>query len=86
MFDFHPHPLDWLHFKNTLSFVRGRFDEQIDGSENLPQIPHSRWISELRGDFFKKGNSLRNLYFFGRNKHGVRATQTFPGLQHGKLH
>ena len=61
-FDFHPHPLDWLHFENTISYVRGRFDEKLDGSENLPQIPHGRWISELRGDFLKKGKGLRNLY------------------------
>ncbi|HVF80604.1 MAG TPA: TonB-dependent receptor [Flavisolibacter sp.] len=61
-FDVHPHPLDWLHFKNTISYVRGRFDEKLDGSDNLPQIPHTRWISELRGDFLKKGKSLRNFY------------------------
>lgn len=60
--DFHPHPLDWLHFENTISYVKGRFDEKLDGSDNLPQIPHTRWISELRGDFLKKGKSLRNLY------------------------
>lgn len=60
--DFHPHPLDWLHFENTISFVRGRFDEKLDGSDNLPQIPHARWIGELRGDFLKKGKTLRNLY------------------------
>ncbi|HUC82740.1 MAG TPA: TonB-dependent receptor [Flavisolibacter sp.] len=61
-FDFHPHPLDWLHFENTISFVRGRFDQKLDGSDHLPQIPHSRWIGELRGDFLKKGKALRNLY------------------------
>ncbi|MDB5205302.1 MAG: TonB-dependent receptor [Flavisolibacter sp.] len=61
-FDVHPHPLDWLHFENTISYVRGRYDEKLDGSDNLPQIPHTRWISELHGDFLKKGKSLRNLY------------------------
>lgn len=61
-FDIHPHPLDWLHFENTISYVKGRFDNKLDGSDNLPQIPHNRWISELRGDFLKKGKSLRNLY------------------------
>ena len=60
--DVHPHPLDWLHFENTISFVRGIFSEKIDGSENLPQIPHARWIGELRGDFLKKGKFMRNLY------------------------
>jgi iron complex outermembrane receptor protein len=60
--DFHPHPLDWLHFENTISFVRGVFDKSLDGSKNLPQIPHVRWIGELRGDFLRKGRQLRNLY------------------------
>ncbi len=60
--DLHPHPFDWLHFENTISFVRGKFDEAIDGSNNLPMIPATRWISELRGDFPKAGKSLRNFY------------------------
>lgn len=62
LLDAHPHPLDWLHFKNTVSYVRGRFDDPLGGSINLPQIPHSRWLSELRGEFLKKGKVLRNLY------------------------
>ncbi len=60
--DIHPHPLDWLHFENTISFVRGRFDEAIDGSDNLPIIPAARLISELRGDFKKTGKTFHNLY------------------------
>lgn len=63
MVDIHPHPLDWLHFENTVSFVRGRFAEAIDGSSNLPFIPAPRWISDLRANFTKAGKSLRNLYF-----------------------
>lgn len=61
--DIHPHPLDWLHFENTFSFVRGRFDEGIDGSNNLPQIPAARLNSEIKMDFKKRGDRLRNLYF-----------------------
>jgi iron complex outermembrane receptor protein len=60
--DIHPHPLDWLHFENTISFVRGRFDNAIDGSINLPLIPVARLVSELRGDFKKIGKAFRNLY------------------------
>ncbi len=60
--DIHPHPLDWLHVENTLSFVRGRFDQAIDGSRNLPLIPAARLISELRGDFKKVGKAFLNLY------------------------
>jgi iron complex outermembrane receptor protein len=60
--DIHPHPLDWLHFENSFSFVRGRFDNGIDGSDNLPLIPAPRWTGELRGDFKKAGKLLQNLY------------------------
>jgi iron complex outermembrane recepter protein len=65
-FDIHPHPFDWLHFQNNFSFVRGRFDNMIDGdktgSDNIPLIPAPRWNSELRADFKKAGNLFKNLY------------------------
>lgn len=64
--DIHPHPIHWLHFENNFSFVRGRFDDLLDGfkpgSDNLPLIPAPRWTSELRADFKKAGKSLRNFY------------------------
>ena len=62
LIDIHPHPLHWLHFEHTLSFVRGQFDNAIDGSDNLPLIPATRLVSELRGDFKKAGKSFRSLY------------------------
>lgn len=60
--DIHPHPLDWLHFENTFSYVRGKLNEEQDGSNNLPFIPAARLINELRADFLRKGKSVRNLY------------------------
>jgi iron complex outermembrane receptor protein len=60
--DIHPHPLDWLHFENSVSLVRGRFDERIGGTDNLPLIPAPRLLSELRADFKKAGKTLRNFY------------------------
>ncbi|HEX7906260.1 MAG TPA: TonB-dependent receptor [Chitinophagaceae bacterium] len=69
--DIHPHPLDWLHFENTISFVRGQFDNKIDGSDNLPLIPATKITSELRASFNKAGKSLGNLYF------KVEADKTF---------
>lgn len=66
MVDIHPHPLDWLHFENSFSFVRGRFDNKLDGyktgSDNIPLIPAPRWNSELRTDFKKAGKAVHNLY------------------------
>lgn len=60
--DIHPHPLDWLHFEHVFSFVRGRFDHAIDGSNNLPLVPAARLVSELRADFKKAGRSFTHLY------------------------
>jgi iron complex outermembrane receptor protein len=60
--DLHPHPFDWIHFQNTVSLIRGRFDEDVDRSNNLPMIPPARWVSELRVNFNKAKRSFRNFY------------------------
>jgi len=60
--DIHPHPLDWLHFENSFSYVRGRLSVEQDGSKNLPFIPAPHLINELRGDFLKNGKTIKNLY------------------------
>jgi iron complex outermembrane receptor protein len=59
--DLHPHPLDWLHFENSFSWVRGKFSDRIESSLDLPLIPAPRVLSELRGDFLEKGKRIRNL-------------------------
>ena len=61
--DLHPHPLDWLHFENSFSYVAGHFNESFEGSNKLPFIPSPRLESELRADFKKAGKGLKNLYF-----------------------
>jgi iron complex outermembrane recepter protein len=58
--DIHPHPLDWLHFENSLSLVRGRFNDNIEGNNNIPFIPAARFLSDLRADVLPKGKLLRN--------------------------
>ncbi|MEP6846390.1 MAG: TonB-dependent receptor, partial [Panacibacter sp.] len=60
--DIHPHPLDWLHFKNTSSYIRGQFKNAVDGSKNIPFIPAAKLMSELRGNFLSKGKRYKNLY------------------------
>jgi iron complex outermembrane receptor protein len=62
MFDIHPHPLDWLHYKNTVSYVRGTSGYKTDSTENLPTIPAARWLSELQVEFKNAGKALKNLY------------------------
>nr|MBP6477160.1 TonB-dependent receptor [Chitinophagaceae bacterium] len=60
--DIHPHPLDWLHFENSFSFVRGQFDNPIDGSKDISLIPAARFTSELKADFKKLNKSIHNFY------------------------
>ncbi|MCH5721190.1 TonB-dependent receptor domain-containing protein [Niabella hibiscisoli] len=61
-FDVHPHPLDWLHFENTFSFVRGKFVQPVDGSHNLPLIAPASVLTELRGEFADVLKLFSNLY------------------------
>jgi len=60
--DIHPHPLDWLHINNSLSFVRGRFEQNVDGSNNLPMIPAARYIGDLKASFTAGKKTVRNFY------------------------
>lgn len=60
--DIHPHPLDWLHVENTLSWVRGMLSREQDGSKNLPFIPAARLINEIKVDLLKKGKLIRNVF------------------------
>jgi iron complex outermembrane receptor protein len=60
--DFHPHPLDWLHFENSFSMVRARQLDVPDDQKYLPFIPADRLQSELRGNFRRQGKRLTNVY------------------------
>lgn len=63
--DIHPHPLDWLHFENALSFVSA---ENTGGGKitkdekYLPFIPPFHTRSELRANFPKAGKSFKDLF------------------------
>ncbi len=60
--DIHPHPLDWLHFENTFSFVSGILQHAIEGTTNLPFMPAPKLLTEIRADFKKINHSIRNYY------------------------
>ncbi|MVN76133.1 TonB-dependent receptor [Hymenobacter sp. HMF4947] len=60
--DFHPHPLDWLHFENSFSMVRARQLSVPEEQQFLPFIPADRLLSELRGNFRRQGQRLTNVY------------------------
>jgi iron complex outermembrane recepter protein len=76
-FDLHPHPLDWLHFENRFSYVRGKFAAPTFGSENLPMMPAPKWLSQLKAQFNKAGNRLSNLYALVEADHYFRQDNAF---------
>lgn len=60
--DIHPHPLDWLHFENTFSYVRAVQNNQPDSTKYLPFTPPPRFQTTLRADIKKIGHILQNTY------------------------
>ena len=75
--DIHPHPLDWLHFENTISFVRGRFREGIEGNRNIPFMPAAHWVSEIRADFEGESKFIGNLSLKLQFDNTFRQTKVF---------
>ena len=61
--DIHPHPLDWLHFENSFSYVNATLKNQPDESRHLPFIPAPVWVSDVKVDFDKLNHFLVNAYF-----------------------
>lgn len=66
-FDIHPHPLDWLHFENSISVVyginKGANGQHVTDSEKyLPFIPPTHGMSELRGTFKKPFKGFANSF------------------------
>jgi iron complex outermembrane receptor protein len=63
MIDIHPHPLDWLHFENSFSFVQSIQQNQPDSTKYLPFTPAPKIVSEIRADLKKIGKVFKNSYF-----------------------
>lgn len=73
--DIHPHPLDWLHFENSFSYVQSVQKGLPDSTKYLPFTPPAKITSELRADANKLGHNLVNAYikigldnYFAQNK------------------
>ena len=65
--DIHPHPLDWLHFENTISLVYalnegGPGVKITDSNRYLPFIPPVHGTSELRASFKHPAKYLQNTF------------------------
>ncbi|HUQ67741.1 MAG TPA: TonB-dependent receptor [Flavitalea sp.] len=63
MIDIHPHPLDWLHWENTFSYVRGKFTEPVGETKNVPFIPAAKWTSEIRTELFARAKTFKHTIF-----------------------
>jgi iron complex outermembrane receptor protein len=65
--DIHPHPLDWLHFENSVSIVYG-INKGVSGipvsdsAKYLPFIPPLHTNSELRANVKRKFTHFSALY------------------------
>ncbi len=67
--DIHPHPLDWIHFENTFSYVMGTLDNQPANAHYLPFIPAPHWMSDLKIEINTLKQYLSNAYVkFGIDK------------------
>ncbi len=56
------HPVEPLHFQNSLGFVDARLLNQPLETRYLPCTPPLRWKSELRYDIIRDGHTLTNTY------------------------
>ena len=73
--DVHPHPLDWLHFQNSFSYVNAQLSNQPDSAKYLPFTPPAKWVSDIRIDIEKAGRYFSNSflsfgleYYFKQNR------------------
>lgn len=80
-FDLHPHPFDWLHFENTVTYVNGHFSKAVDGSTNLPMIAPLRYLSELRAEWARPKSLplFQNIYGKIEFDANARQTRAFTG-------
>lgn len=80
--DFHPHPLDWIHFENSFSYVQATLKNQPDSMRYLPLTPPFHWSSGIKTEFGKLFGHLDNLYlkfgidWYGRQNHYFAAYGT----------
>ncbi len=85
--DIHPHPLDWLHFENSLSMVyatnKGISGEGkvSDSAKYLPYIPPLHTISELRANIKSVGSAFANG--FVKVQYEIFAAQNRVYLENG---
>jgi iron complex outermembrane recepter protein len=78
--DIHPHPLDWLHFRNAFSYTRAQFSDAVDGTKNIPFIPAARLYTDLAVSFLPKGKMIRNLHINLESDYTFKQDHPFTGF------
>ncbi|MEP6846125.1 MAG: TonB-dependent receptor [Panacibacter sp.] len=78
--DIHPHPLDWLHWQNTFSYVQAMFKEAIEGTRNVPLIPATRLISQLKAEILSRSNDKTTLSVFAEWDHTFDQKKAFTAF------
>jgi len=62
-FDIHPHPLDWLHFENSFSYVKATQKNQPDSTKYLPYTPPAKLQTTIKIDVSNNHiKTLKNSY------------------------
>ena len=80
--DIHPHPLDWLHFENSFSYVYSELKNQPDSTRFLPFTPPAKWVSNIRVDLSKPTKLLRNAFLSVGIEHYFKQSEYLFGLSH----
>jgi iron complex outermembrane receptor protein len=60
--DIHPHPLDWLHFENSIAIVIASIKNQTDSTKYFPFTPAPKYSSQLMANILKPNKFMRNSY------------------------
>jgi len=75
--DIHPHPLDWLHFENSISYVYSQLLNQTDSTRYLPFTPAPKWISELKANLRNTGKLFKNSFVSVGIEHEFRQNKIY---------
>lgn len=60
--DLHPHPLDWLHFENSVSIVFTELRNNPDSMHHLPFTPPVKYQSEINAHAERKWKCFSDSY------------------------
>jgi len=78
--DIHPHPLDWLHFENSFSYVHSQLKNQPDSTKYLPFTPATKWKSDIRVDLDKAGANLKNSFISFGLEHYFKQNEIYSAF------